>query len=77
MAYEVAAGMTYLHGLEPSPIIHGDLKLQNVLLNNYFNAKVWLVSLEQLILNCEIVKLDFNEDFDEIGADKSRSISLP
>ena len=40
MAHEIAAGMTYLHTLKPSPIIHGDLKLQNVLLGGHFNAKV-------------------------------------
>ena len=51
MAYEVAAGMSYLHALKPSPIIHGDLKLQNVLLGRYFNAKVCLVFLWLTLCN--------------------------
>ena len=36
---EVASGMSYLHTFAVSPVIHGDLKLQNVLVGGDFNAK--------------------------------------
>ena len=39
IAYDVAAGMAYLHGQNP-PVIHRDLKSLNVLLDNHNNAKV-------------------------------------
>ncbi len=40
MAYEIASGMSYLHTFASSPIIHGDLKLQNILVGENLNAKV-------------------------------------
>ena len=40
IGHEVASGMSYLHSLGPAPIIHGDLKLQNILIADHFNAKV-------------------------------------
>ena len=39
MAAEIASGMSYLHTFARSPIIHGDLKLQNILIGGDFNAK--------------------------------------
>ena len=39
IAYDIASAMTYLHDKQP-PIIHGDLKRQNVLIGNEFHAKV-------------------------------------
>ena len=39
MAAEIASGMSYLHTFADSPIIHGDLKLQNILVGGDFNAK--------------------------------------
>ena len=36
---DVTAGMHYLHSQEP-PIIHGDLKIENVLINRHKTAKV-------------------------------------
>jgi serine/threonine protein kinase len=40
MAHEIASGMSYLHTFSHSPIIHGDLKLLNILVGDNFNAKV-------------------------------------
>ena len=39
MAAEIASGMSYLHTFADSPIIHGDLKLQNILIGADFNDK--------------------------------------
>ena len=36
---EVCSGMNYLHSLDP-PIIHGDLKIENVLLGEDHKAKI-------------------------------------
>ena len=44
MAHEIASGMSYLHTFSRSPVIHGDLKLQNVLVGDNFNAKVQSVT---------------------------------
>jgi len=38
-AYNVVSGMKYLHSLIP-PVIHSDLKIQNVLISDKFVAKV-------------------------------------
>jgi len=44
-AYNVVCGMKYLHSRDP-PVIHSDLKLQNVLISDEFVAKVsWSNSL--------------------------------
>ena len=37
---DVAAGVNYLHGQSP-PIIHGDLKISNVLISENLTAKVF------------------------------------
>ena len=41
MVLDIALGMNYLHTLDP-PIIHRDLKLNNVFVSNGFDAKVGL-----------------------------------
>ena len=43
---EVASGMKYLHSRTP-PVIHGDLKFQNVLVSNKKTAKVLKVTLQK------------------------------
>ncbi len=45
----IVDGMAYLHGLNP-PIIHGDLKSLNVLLDENYNAKIADFGLSQLRL---------------------------
>ncbi|GLT49300.1 hypothetical protein SLA2020_228660 [Shorea laevis] len=39
IALNIAKGLEYLHGLDP-PVIHGDIKPSNILLDQYFSAKI-------------------------------------
>ena len=48
MAAEIASGMSYLHTVTGSPIIHGDLKLQNILVGGDLNAKVSSATAEKM-----------------------------
>jgi len=43
LAHGVVCGMEYLHSLRPHPVIHGDLKIQNVLVGDGLVAKVCTV----------------------------------
>jgi len=40
LAHGIVRGMEYLHSRRPHPVIHGDLKLRNVLVGQGFVAKV-------------------------------------
>jgi len=42
LANGVVSGMEYLHSLRPHPVIHGDLKVQNILVGDGLVAKVCL-----------------------------------
>jgi len=42
LAHGVVRGMKYLHSILPYPVIHGDLKIQNVLVGDGLTAKVCL-----------------------------------
>ena len=65
LAHEIASGISYMHAFTHSPIIHGDLKLQNILVGDNFNAKVQSVSNSEdalvkyayLLKNCNINSL--------------------
>ena len=43
LAHGVVCGMEYLHSILPHPVIHGDLKIQNVLVGDGLVAKVCLI----------------------------------
>jgi len=52
LAHGVVCGMEYLHSIQPHPVIHGDLKVQNVLVGDGLVAKVcsesqWVNALRQ------------------------------
>ena len=40
MLHGVASGMNYLHSFKPHPVIHGDLKIQNILVGENYKAKI-------------------------------------
>ena len=42
-----AAGLHYLHNMQPNPILHLDLKTSNVLLDQHGNAKLGELPLLQ------------------------------
>lgn len=66
IAADIAKGLQYLHGLDP-PVIHGDIKPSNVLLDQYFSAKIGDFGLARLRSEnqnqnqCEISVVDNNE----------------
>lgn len=51
LSFDVALGMNYLHTLD-KPIIHGDLKIQNVLVADGYTAKVGTYLLRPIIRCC-------------------------
>ncbi|KAG4907840.1 hypothetical protein JHK82_056493 [Glycine max] len=57
---DVAKGIHYLHSLEP-PIIHGDIKPSNILLDNSFSAKLADFGLARLKSEIEEFKLKREE----------------
>jgi len=44
VAYEISLGMNYLHTARERPVIHGDLKINNVLIGYGYRVKVDLMS---------------------------------
>jgi len=45
IAHGVICGMEYLHSMQPKPVIHGDLKIQNVLVGHGSIAKVCVLAV--------------------------------
>ena len=43
LAHGIVRGMEYLHSIQPHPVIHGDLKIQNVLVGDGLVAKVCMI----------------------------------
>jgi len=55
MASGIALGMNYLHTARDRPLIHGDLKMKNVLISDGFKPKVSDVrSLESVFFRCRL-----------------------
>ena len=50
LAHGVVCGMEYLHSIQPHPVIHGDLKTQNVLIGDDLVAKVSVDQKSTLLL---------------------------
>ena len=44
LAHGIVLGMKYLHSIRPHPVIHGDLKIQNVLVGDDLVAKVCAIA---------------------------------
>lgn len=53
VAVDIAKGLEYLHGLD-QPIIHGDIKPSNILLDRCFSAKIGDFGLARLKLDSQI-----------------------
>ncbi|GAY32726.1 hypothetical protein CUMW_283910, partial [Citrus unshiu] len=51
VSLEIARGLVYLHEECNVPIIHCDIKPQNILLDNYFSAKISDFGLSKLLLS--------------------------
>ncbi|XP_044476472.1 G-type lectin S-receptor-like serine/threonine-protein kinase LECRK3 [Mangifera indica] len=51
ISLEIARGLVYLHEECNVPIIHCDIKPQNILLDHYFNAKISDFGLSKLLLS--------------------------
>jgi len=49
VAWEVASALLFLHSAKPKPIIHGDLKPANILLDHNFVSKIGDVALARLV----------------------------
>ena len=58
LAHGVVCGMEYLHSILPHPVIHGDLKIQNVLVGDGLVAKVCLILCIDNFLNNFILFID-------------------
>lgn len=65
IAVDIAKGLKYLHGLE-QPIIHGDIKPSNILLDMYFSAKIGDFGLARL-------KLDYQIEVSVEGCDATKT----
>ncbi|XVF50720.1 hypothetical protein PTKIN_Ptkin04bG0125200 [Pterospermum kingtungense] len=68
IAVDIAKGLEYLHGLDPS-VIHGDIKPSNVLLDQYFSAKIADFGLARL--KSEEIKVEIVEDYGSVAETES------
>ena len=50
LAHGVVCGMEYLHSIRPDPVIHADLKMQNILVGDGLVAKVCVIVY--FVYNC-------------------------
>ncbi|KAE8736468.1 Receptor-like serine/threonine-protein kinase [Hibiscus syriacus] len=68
IAVDIAKGLDYLHGLDP-PIIHGDIKPSNVLLDQNFSAKIADFGLARL--KSEDIRVEIAEDYGSVAETES------
>ena len=59
IAEDIACGVAFLHAVKPHMIIHGDLKLANVLVANDFTAKVPLIIMDNFHLHMLLLYISF------------------
>ncbi|KAF3433081.1 hypothetical protein FNV43_RR24183 [Rhamnella rubrinervis] len=74
-AVDIAKGLQYLHGLEP-PIIHGDIKPSNILLDRYFSAKIGDFGLARLKLENQIEVVEGGEGAKMNGGVERKKVEL-
>ena len=48
--------MQYLHSIRPHPVVHGDLKIQNVLVGDELVAKVCVIDISFACKSKHVVK---------------------
>ncbi|KAI8028112.1 Receptor-like serine/threonine-protein kinase [Camellia lanceoleosa] len=70
IAINIAKGIQYLHCSCNPPIVHGDIKPSNVLLDAYFNAKIADFGLARVLTEDEIA-----ETFLECGEDGGKRVN--
>ncbi|OMO85926.1 hypothetical protein CCACVL1_09916 [Corchorus capsularis] len=68
IAVDIARGIEYLHGLDP-PVIHGDIKPSNILLDQYFSAKIADFGLARL--KSEEIRVEIVEDYGSVAETES------
>lgn len=68
VAVDIAKGLEYLHGLDP-PVIHGDIKPSNILLDQYFSAKIADFGLAKL--KSEEIRAEIVEDCGSVAETES------
>ncbi|XP_024011835.1 receptor-like serine/threonine-protein kinase At4g25390 [Eutrema salsugineum] len=71
VAIDIAKGVEHLHGLNP-PVIHGDLKPSNILLDRVFAAKIADFGLARL--KSDLVKVTVASENDEIRFESNGSV---
>ena len=71
LAHGVVCGMEYLHSIEPHPVIHGDLKIQNVLVGDNLVAKVCVIVYT--VSMC--ISLCVYQHFDVVGSMTGRAFA--
>ncbi|CAN8253382.1 unnamed protein product [Cochlearia groenlandica] len=73
VAIDVAKGIEHLHGSNP-PVIHGDLKPSNVLLDRFFTAKISDFGLARLRSDQVVITVAAKESDEEAKLGKNGSV---
>ncbi|KAF5196141.1 Receptor-like serine/threonine-protein kinase [Thalictrum thalictroides] len=62
IAFDIAKGLQFLHTVCDPPIIHGDIKPSNILLDSNFNAKIADFGLARVKIEDEVIVVEVDED---------------